>query len=86
MEALIPVLSPVVTALVSVFGAYAATKRVTEEHDREQVRSLAKLEAKMDLLTERVDKHNQVVETTYRLEADVTNLYHRYDEVKEALK
>lgn len=86
MEELIPVLSPVVTALVSVFGAYAATKRVTEEHDREQVRALAKLETKMDLLTERVDKHNQVVETTYRLEADVTNLYHRYDEVKEALK
>lgn len=86
MEALIPVLSPFVTALVSVFGAYAATKRVTEEHDREQVRALAKLETKMDLLTERVDKHNQVVEKTYRLEADVTNLYHRYDEVEEALR
>lgn len=86
MEALIPVLSPVVTALVSVFGAYAATKRVTEEHDREQVRALAKLETKMDLLTERVDKHNQVVEKTYRMETDITNLYHRYDEVKEALR
>lgn len=58
----------------------------TAKHDREQVRALAKLETKMDLLTERVDKHNQVVEKTYRMETDITNLYHRYDEVKEALK
>lgn len=30
-----------------------------------------------------VEKHNQIIERTYKLEADRDNLFHRYEELKE---
>jgi hypothetical protein len=37
----------------------------------------------IDTLTKTVEKHNNVVERTYKLETEVDNLYHRYDELKK---
>lgn len=33
-----------------------------------------------------VEKHNSVVERTYKLESEVENLYHRYDELRTDVK
>lgn len=33
-----------------------------------------------------VEKHNSVVERTYKLESEVDNLYHRYDELRTDVK
>lgn len=93
MENLTPFLSAIVSALVAIFGAYTATKRAAE--DRERARDaldneraialqteLAELKTEMRLLSDRVEKHNSVIERTFKLETNVENLFHRYDELK----
>lgn len=39
-------------------------------------------DTKIDNLAEQVEKHNNVVERMFVVEADVANLFHRYAEVK----
>lgn len=86
-------ISPIVSALIAAFGAYTATKRAAEERERAmearmnerdiEIKSeLAAIATEVKLLSQRTEKHNNVMERTYRLEADVENLYHRYDELK----
>lgn len=76
----------IVTALVAVFGSYQAVKRAADERERRYADSIARLETKMDTLSERVEKHNSVIERTYKLETEVENLYHRYDELHNDYK
>ena len=76
------IISPLVSAIIAVFGAYAATKRAAEERERRYSDMIARLETKVDVLSERVEKHNNLIERTYKLEAEVSNLYHRYDELR----
>lgn len=79
-------ISPIVSAIVAVFGAYVATKRAAEERERKYADAIARLETKVDVLSERVEKHNNIIERTYKLETEVDNLYHRYDELHEDFK
>lgn len=66
MEAFIPqIISIVSTGLISAFGCYVAmTNRLT------------KLETKIDNLEKKQDKHNEVIERTYKLEAQVEDIQH----------
>ena len=79
------------TAVIAVFGSYSATKRGFDERERrnehqqaQQAADIARLEAKVDALKSEVEKHNQVMERTFKLETEVTNIYHRIDDLKEA--
>lgn len=67
-------ISPIVSALVAIFGAYMAVKRQADERERNYADSIARLETKLDILSERVDKHNNLIERTYKLESDVEHL------------
>ena len=67
-------ISPIVSALIAVFGAYQAVKRTADERERKYADSIARLETKLDMLSERVDKHNNLIERTYKLESDVSHL------------
>jgi len=63
-----PIVSAIVAAIASAFGVYVAiTNRLT------------KLETLIDTLRAEVEKHNSVIERTYRLEQDITNIYYRLD-------
>ena len=87
METFFPtIFSAIVSALLAAYSAYSATKKAAEERERqrdalmaeryrEQSESIARLETKVDLLSDRVDKHNNLIERTYRLEADVHNMH-----------
>ena len=66
-----PYLGTSVTVIIAVGGVYAAISS-----------RLTRLETMIDTLTKTVEKHNNVVERTYKLETEVDNLYHRYDELK----
>ena len=73
-----PYLSTIVAVVLAVGGVYAAFSS-----------RLTKTETLIDDLRREVEKHNQVVERTYGLEADmrevkteVANLYHRFDDFK----
>lgn len=63
------------TALMAFAGSYLAlTNRMT------------KIETMIDVLSNRVEKHNNVMERTTKLETEVGNLYHRYDELRDDVK
>ena len=67
-----PYLGTIVTVIIAVGGFYIAIAS-----------RLTRLETLIDALTKTVDKHNHVVERTTKLEAEVENLYHRYDEIRK---
>lgn len=67
-----PYVGTIVTVIIAVGSVYAAISS-----------RLARLETMIDTLTKTVDKHNNVVERTFKLETEVENLYHRYDELRE---
>lgn len=67
-----PYIGTIVTVIIAVGGFYIAIAS-----------RLTRLETLIDALTKTVDKHNHVVERTTKLEAEVENLYHRYDELKK---
>lgn len=73
-----PYIGTIVTVVIAVGSVYAAISS-----------RLTKLETLIVDLRRDVEKHNQVVERTYNLEADmreakteIANLYHRYDDLK----
>ena len=67
MQALIgPIASGIIGAIISAFGVYVAiTNRLT------------RTETLIEQLSERVDKHNDIIERTYKLEARVERLEHQ---------
>lgn len=68
MESLI---TPVISAVIAAFGCYVA-----------MTNKLTKLETLIADLKEDVEKHNSVMERTYKNEQDITNIYHRVDRIE----
>lgn len=73
-----PVLGYIVTIVIAFGGFYGMVSA-----------SLAKLETLIADLRRDVEKHNQVIERTYALEADmkavqtdINNIYHKFDDFK----
>lgn len=73
-----PVIGYIVTIVIAFGGFYGMVSA-----------SLAKLETLIADLRRDVEKHNQVIERTYALEADmkavqtdINNLYHKFDDFK----
>lgn len=69
---LIPAVSAMLSAACAAVGVYVAI-----------IKRLSVLETKMDVLSVNVDKHNSVIERTYRLETDVATAWKRHDELAE---
>lgn len=70
-----PLIGPVLTAVITGGGVYAAiTNRLT------------RLETLIATLTAEVHKHNGVVERTFKLETNQENIFHQLDEIKAELK
>lgn len=79
-------ISPIVSALLAAFAAYTATKRAAEDRERKRDEEIAELRVEIKHLIQEVEKHNKVIERTYKLESEVDNLYHLYDEVRSDIK
>lgn len=67
-------ISPFVTAIITGVSVYVAMSN-----------RISVLETKLDNLTTSVNKHNGVIERTFKLETEVTNVYHRLDDIKEEI-
>lgn len=61
-----PILSGLITALISGFSVYVTLER-----------KIAVIETKIDTLRAEVEKHNSVVERTFRLEEQVKTLFNQ---------
>ena len=66
-----PILSGVISAALAAVGCYVAmTNRLT------------RLETMIADLRTDVERHNAIVERTYKAEQDITNIYHRVDRIE----
>lgn len=71
----VPIASAVLSAVFAACGVYVAISN-----------RLSVLETKMDGLSTKVEKHNSVIERTYRLETDAATVWKRHDELAERVE
>lgn len=67
---IVPAISALLSAASVAGGVYVAISN-----------RLSVLETKMDTLTDKVEKHNSVIERTYKLETDAATAWKRHDEL-----
>lgn len=79
-----PYISPTVTVVIAIVGAYAAMKNANNAKFEELMVQNAQQFAEIRALKEQVEKHNGVIERTYRLETEMRTAFMRIDELKAA--
>lgn len=72
---IVPIVSALVSAASAAGGVYVA---ITNR--------LSVLETKMDALSDKVEKHNSVIERTYKLETDAVTAWKRHDELADRVE
>lgn len=72
---IVPALSALVSAASVAGGVYVAISN-----------RLSVLETKMDALSDKVEKHNSVIERTYKLETDAATAWKRHDELADRVE
>lgn len=72
---IVPALSALLSAASAAGGVYAAISS-----------RLSVLETKMDALSDKVEKHNSVIERTYKLETDAATAWKRHDELVDRVE
>lgn len=70
-----PFVGPVLTALITLVGVYATMSR-----------QLAVLETEIKNLREQVEKHNRVVERTFKMESDLGTAFKHIDQQRERIE
>ena len=71
-EAIITGIVAIVVCIINNWVQYNRTKQETDK-------TVALIELKLDELSDRVNKHNQLIERTYRLESDTALIKQRLD-------
>lgn len=72
---IVPALSALLSAASVAGGVYVAISN-----------RLSVLETKMDALGDKVEKHNSVIERTYKLETDAATAWKRHDELADRVE
>lgn len=72
---IVPALSALLPAASAAGGVYVAISN-----------RLSVLETKMDALSDKVEKHNSVIERTYKLETDAATAWKRHDELADRVE
>ena len=78
-----PFISSIVTIVIAIVGGYVAMKNANNANFTELKVQIASLSTQLTDLKADVEKHNQVVERTYRVETDLHTAFKRIDELKE---
>lgn len=74
------------------FGIIAATAVVagwvknSSDSKREMIERLARLETMIERLSKDVEKHNRVIERTFKVESDLHTAFKRIDEIRDETK
>lgn len=84
-----PYIGYVVTAVITFITFYVATKNANNDkfaelksQNAEQTAMISALKEQVITLKEQVEKHNGVIERTFKLESDMNTAYKRIDELK----
>lgn len=77
-----PYLGTIVSVVIA-FGVFYGAVNARLARLEARIEDSQKLtQTEISNLRRDVEKHNQVVERTYKLETEVDNLYHRYEELR----
>ena len=74
-------ISPIITIVIAAFSAYMVMNKANEQLSIQ----IATLTAKVDVLTENMEKHNAMNERTFKLESDVHTAFKRIDDLKASI-
>ena len=74
-----------VFAIVAAIGVVYTISKNGRENDSEVLERLTRLETKLDGLADTVDKHNKVVERTYKLESDLRTAFKHIDLMRDGI-
>ena len=77
------IISPLASALIAIVGAYIATKNSNNDKFAALQAQNAEQTAELRSLKDQVEKHNNVIERTFKLESDVHTAFKRIDELKD---
>lgn len=80
---LTPWISPIVTVVVAIVGAYIAMKNANNQKFEELKVQNAEQTAMLKALKEQVEKHNGVIERTFKLESDMKTAYKHIDRLRD---
>lgn len=83
-------ISPIASAIIAFVVGYVAMKNANNDkfaklmsQNAEQTAMIASLKEQMVTLRNQVEKHNGVIERTYKLESDMSTVWKRIDELKD---
>ena len=71
-------ISAAATLAVCLINNHAQNKKVQAKHDE----TIALINYKLDELTKKTDKHNQVIERMYKLEGEMVECHHDIKDLK----
>ena len=80
---LTPWISPIVTVVVAIVGAYIAMKNANNQKFEELKVQNAEQTAMLKALKEQVEKHNGVIERTFKLESDMNTAFKHIDRLRD---
>lgn len=73
-------------ALIAGLGIIYGWVKTHGDQDAEVLERLTRLETKLDGLADTVDKHNKVVERTFKLESDLNTAFKHIDRLREDIE
>ena len=73
-------------ALIAGLGIIYGWVKTHGDQDAEVLERLTRLETKLDGLADIVDKHNKVVERTFKLESDLNTAFKHIDRLREDIE
>ena len=81
-----PYVGSIVTVVIAIVGGYVAMKNANNEKFNELSIQIATITTKVDDLRRDVEKHNDVVERTAKLESDLHTAFKHIDEHRSEIK
>ena len=78
-----PYVSAIVTAVIAIVGGYVAMKNANNAKLEALSVQIATLSTQICDLKEQVEKHNGVIERTYRLETEMNTAFKHIDALRE---
>ena len=73
-------------AIVAAVAVVASWVKNSSDGNRSVLERLTRLETKLDNLAAHVEKHNKVVERTFKLENDLSTAFNHIDDIRDDVR
>ena len=73
-------------AVIAAVAVIASWVKNSSDGNKDVLERLTRLEAKLDTLSTQVEKHNKVVERTFKLENDLNTAFNHIDVIRDDVR